>query len=291
MYERLEKCPSCNAKKFHNVSIIKDHSISGESFALVQCDSCHLLFTNPRPKQSEIWKYYQSENYISHSNKASSLKDILYKLVRTYTITQKIRLVKSLVNSPTLLDYGCGTGHFLKAAIKLNISSVGLEPTKNQIFERDNPLTAHICESINELKDTEFNVITAWHVLEHVHSLQQTLKELTKRLSKGGHMVLALPNQKSNDAELYKENWAGYDVPRHLYHFSKESLLHLTSQYKLKLIKTIPMYFDAFYVSILSEQYIGNRSSLLTGIKNGFNSNLKSRKNGQYSSIIYVLQK
>ena len=290
MYEKLEECPVCKHSQFTNYLICDDHSVSGESFALVKCDKCSLVFTNPRPEQSSLPDYYQSDQYISHTDKGNSLINFIYKLVRKYTITRKIKLIDKLNRGRgSLLDYGCGTGDFIKAANKKGWHAYGYEPDKDakNIASAKNP--DKILDKI-ENHNGPFDIITAWHVIEHVSELNKTIKNLKKILAPDGHLIIALPNHKSYDAAYYKEFWAGYDVPRHLYHFDQESIKSFASKFKLRLIHTLPMKFDSFYVSMLSEKYRGN-ANLLNAIKIGLKSNNKASNTNDYSSLIYIFKK
>lgn len=290
MYEKLEECPVCKHSQFTNYLICDDHSVSGESFALVKCDKCSLVFTNPRPEQSSLPDYYQSDQYISHTDKGNSLINFIYKLVRKYTITRKIKLIDKLNRGRgSLLDYGCGTGDFIKAANKKGWHAYGYEPDKDakNIASVKNP-----DKILNKIENHHgpFDIISAWHVVEHVSELNKTIKHLKKILAPDGHLIIALPNHKSYDATYYKEFWAGYDVPRHLYHFDQESIKSFASKFKLRLIHTLPMKFDSFYVSMLSEKYRGN-ANLLNAIKIGLKSNNKASNTNDYSSLIYIFKK
>ena len=290
MYEKLEECPICKHSQFTNYLICNDHSVSGESFALVKCSKCSLVFTNPRPKADALPRYYQSDQYISHTDKGNSLINIIYKLVRKYTLTKKTKLITDLNGKlGILLDYGCGTGDFIKLANKKGWHAYGYEPDEhaNNIASAKNQ--GKILDHLNG-SDLQFDIITAWHVIEHVSELKQTIKDLKKILATDGHLIIAHPNHQSYDATYYKEYWAGYDVPRHLYHFDQESIKSLASKLKLRLIDILPMKFDSYYVSMLSEKYRG-KSNLLQAMKIGFQSNNKARKNNEYSSLIYIFKK
>ncbi|WP_462253852.1 class I SAM-dependent methyltransferase [Ekhidna sp.] len=290
MYERLEACPSCEHKQFDNYMICDDHSVTGESFALVKCSNCDLVFTNPRPKEEALPKYYKSDQYISHTNKGNSLINIIYKLVRNYTLNQKVKLIKRLNGSSgTLLDYGCGTGDFIKIASNNKWQAFGYEPDEDARKIASEKNNKSILKSLKE-SPQELDIITLWHVLEHVSELKETARDLKKRLKKGGYMIVAVPNHNSFDAQVYKEYWAAYDVPRHLYHFDRVSIENLAKKLKLQVVETLPMKFDSYYVSMLSEKY-KNSGSLLRAIKTGFLSNKKARKSKEYSSLIYILQK
>lgn len=288
MYEKLEQCPVCRHTHFTNHLICNDHSVTSESFALVKCTKCNLVFTNPRPEKKNLGKYYKSDTYISHTDKANSLINILYKIVRKITLRQKLKLVSKYKSTGILLDYGCGTGDFLKKTIENGWQGFGYEPDDQARSIAEQKNINAIVQSTNDIE--KLDVITAWHVLEHVSDLADTIKELRKKLVDGGYLVMALPNHQSFDANHYEDLWAAYDVPRHLYHFDIGSLKQFVKQFKFKLIDIHPMKFDAYYVSLLSEKYKTN-GSIINAIKIGYLSNKAAKKTNQYSSLIYVLQK
>ena len=293
MYEKIDQCPICKAKSFDNHIICKDHSVSGESFALSKCQECEFVFTNPRPEKSVIQNYYDSADYISHTDKATNLTNIIYKQVRNITLNQKLSLINRLTKSRTILDYGCGTGEFLNHCQTNGWEVRGVEPNgqARQISIDKNGECA--VEKIEDLeKEIRYDVITLWHVLEHVHNLNKVLKKLEAKMTKKSHLVIALPNNHSFDQNLYQADWAAYDVPRHLYHFNQLTFNILANKHGLKLIETLPMKFDAYYVSLLSEKYKTGKSNFLRAFINGWKSNIwASKHNNNYSSLIYVLKK
>ncbi|MGW8123412.1 class I SAM-dependent methyltransferase [Roseivirga echinicomitans] len=292
--ETLEQCPLCDNRHFEHHSIVRDHFLSGEEFTLVECPSCHLIFTNPRPKQTEIGVYYKSTDYISHSNKIKNITSIVYKLVRTYTLRKKYQLIQSLLgNRPEIhhLDYGSGTGHFIDYTTKKGWISKGYEPDKNALQHNNKTTRKLILHTLDSIQLNTYDVITLFHVLEHVHNLNKTIELLINQLKPNGVLLLALPNHKSFDAQHYNTHWAGYDVPRHLYHFNRKSVNSLAEQYGFKIDSVAPMPFDSYYVSMLSEKYLGNSMTLIRGLFSGLKSNKKARANGEYSSLIYILRK
>lgn len=292
MFEKYSHCPLCKSGRFHNVQIVKDFSVSQESFAINECEECKLLFTNPFPTKENIGNYYKSEHYISHTNKSNSLINFLYKQVRNLTLGKKIGLIKGL-KAKSILDVGCGTGHFLEKAYKKNFKIKGIETDKTARENISTDIKQFILPSINDLPQNEnYDVITMWHVLEHLHNLQGSFSHLNKVLKKKGYFIIAVPNPASIDAKHYKEYWAAWDVPRHLYHFKPEQIKYLFKQHNLLLIKQLPMKFDSFYVSMLSEKYKGKGflNQIIFGMIYGFLSNFKASKN-QYSSLIYIGQK
>ncbi|MEQ8470249.1 MAG: class I SAM-dependent methyltransferase [Marinoscillum sp.] len=292
MYEKLEECPSCKYTKFSNHIICKDYSVSQESFALVKCDKCTLVFTNPRPDLEHIGQYYENADYISHTNKANNPINVIYKIVRNYTFHSKRKLIKTYTTGKRVLDFGCGSGAFINYLKSKNFQPEGYEPhpSTNQYAQDFTKLP--IYHDLKQLKKQEkYDAITAWHVLEHVHELRDTLKALRKRLTDQGFMFLALPNHSSHDATLYGPNWAAYDVPRHLYHFNPESFAILVKNCKLQIVDQIPMVFDSYYVSLLSEKHITGKTNILKAAKMGYLSNQSAHKTGNYSSLIYILKK
>ena len=290
----LKNCPVCNHDNFTPFISCKDHTVSAEVFNIVSCSGCNFKFTNPRPEDSIIGNYYKSEDYISHSNTKKGLISSLYHLVRSYTLGQKEKLLNKYVSRGTLLDYGCGTGMFLKKCRDRSWSVFGLEPDDGARSIAKS-FDLKLCENLNELnqlvEDRSLSAITLWHVLEHVSDLDNTLNLFRRKLKEDGVLIIAVPNYCSYDAKHYKENWAAYDVPRHLYHFNLDSVSNLLKNFAFKLIDTKPMKFDSFYVSMLSERYKTGKQSLINSFLIGLRSNLRAKKASDYSSVIYVFKK
>lgn len=290
MFDKREDCPACGHLTFHNFLICPDHSVSGESFALVQCQHCTHVFTNPKPEPNKLSSYYKSDTYISHTNRALNPIQWIYKLVRYQTVRNKERLITNLAGKTgELLDFGCGTGHFLNHCASKKWSVTGIEPddSARSIAQKEGCQVLTSIQGLNK----RFDIITAWHVLEHVPEPLETLKQLFGLLNPEGKIVLGLPNHKSYDAKKYGSNWAGYDVPRHLSHFNRTSLQSLAKRVKLKLDAVLPMPYDAYYVSMLSEKYSSSKLSPIKGLIAGRNSNIDALTSGEYSSLIYILSK
>lgn len=291
-YERLESCPICGKPEFKNKLIVEDKSVSHESFAIVQCAGCGFQFTNPRPGPAEIGRYYESDDYVSHNSGAAGLVNQAYKVARFFTMRRKVSLLNQLApRRGQLLDYGCGTGHFLAAAQSAGWQVAGLEPNARARAEASQRLGQPVGqESLASFAPGTFEAVTLWHVLEHVHALNATLAQLTALLRPDGVLLIAVPNVESLDAQHYRELWAAYDVPRHLYHFAPKPMTQLLKKHKLVLRDTLPMPLDAYYVSLLSEKHRAERAGgLLTVLKAGYKSNQYAEQHeGQYSSLLYV---
>lgn len=292
MYERIENCPTCNSKQFKNYLICDDHTVSKESFAITQCTNCDLLLTNPRPSKDKIGKYYASKDYISHTDKANNITNYLYKIVRNITFRTKRNWIQKQEGKKRILDYGCGTGQFLKYLKQHNWETTGIEPDSNARKIATQSPEVNVYSKIEELTKQKFDVITLWHVLEHVHDINKLLKSINKLLTQKGKLVIAVPNHESYDRKYYKEYWAAYDVPKHLYHFNTDTLTELMKQNSFKLLDIKPMKFDSFYVSLLSEKNRSGKTNLIKSFLIGLLSNRSAKKNNNnYSSLTYTFKK
>jgi len=292
--KKIKTCPICNEDSFNFLFSCKDYSTSKEDFTIVNCNSCNFIFTNPRPKEEALGKYYVSDNYISHTNTSKDLFEILYQIVRKYAILQKLRLVKKYSKTKKHLDIGCGTGEFLNACKTAGFKTKGIEPSKIARMQAINNYNLDISENtdLSQFDKDSFETITMWHVLEHVPDLNNTIDYFSRILEKNGAIIIAVPNLKSWDANYYGEYWAAWDVPIHLWHFSKRSISSLFKKWGFKLVKTQPMVFDSFYVSILSEEYKSGEKKFWKGVAIGLISNIIAffSKRG-CSSTIYVFRK
>jgi 2-polyprenyl-3-methyl-5-hydroxy-6-metoxy-1,4-benzoquinol methylase len=286
--ERL--CPACAAPVFTDLMTVKDHFLSKEDFLLLKCRNCYLVYTYPRPSEDTISDYYKSQEYISHSSTKKGIVNSIYTIVRNYTLNKKVRLVRSLVSGRQLLDIGAGTGHFIKRAQDGGFSVLGLEPDADarQVAKQENNVQLESKEELHSLQTESYDVVTMWHVLEHVYNLTADVKKIVSIIRTNGVLIIAVPNHTSFDAGYYEEFWAAYDVPRHLYHFSPETIKPLIEQFGLKLEKQLPMKFDAYYVAVLSEKYKGG--SIMNALRIGFLSNLRAGRN-KSSSQIYIFRK
>lgn len=292
--EKLLDCPVCDEGNLEPSGEIKDYFLSGEIFQMYRCMNCGLLFTNPRPEKKDLGRYYQSDDYFSHSKKKKGLITFLYDSVKKYALNQKYRLISKYKKQGSILDIGCATGEFLHYFKNQGWVTIGIEPAEQpRKFAIENySLEVKPEETIGKLNPGSFDVITMWHVLEHVPDLNQRMKEIHRLLKDDGLLTIALPNYLSWDANHYKGFWAGYDIPRHLYHFTPNTISKLLKKFNFSLIETIPMKFDAFYVSLLSEKYATGKMNYLKAFLNGWHSNRQAKKHeNNYSSLIYLAKK
>ena len=273
----------------------KDHTVSGEYFDLHHDKTLDLLATFPQPDVKKLPTYYKSETYISHTDASKTTVDKIYQWVKKYTLGKKLQLINSFKTpQKTILDIGCGTGDFLKVCKKNGWTVTGVEPNEKAKKIAEKKLNSHhntnLYSEINNLPKNAFDIITLWHVLEHVPNIEEYIIALKKLLKPQGVLIIAVPNFKSFDAKYYQQFWAAFDAPRHLWHFSKTSIQKLFAKEQMRLVKIIPMKFDAFYVALLSEKYKHGKNNFVKAFCIGCLSNFKAWRNKEYSSLIYAIK-
>lgn len=251
-----------------------------------------MVITSPRPDDDKLSRYYQSDDYISHSGQSNNIVNRIYLQARKYSLRWKLRLANSLKTSKTICDIGCGTGEFLRTMKQAGWAVSGVEPNPSARQKAEQNISQPVYESLQQATN-QFDLISLWHVLEHLPELNESLTKIIQLLKPEGRLLIAVPNHSSPDANHYQEYWAGYDVPRHLWHFNQKAMVLFLQKHGFTLEKTIPMKLDAFYVSMLSEKYMGNPgiSGLIKGFLNGFSSNQTAKKTGEYSSLIYIARR
>ena len=289
-------CPVCKGTQIQPRLSAKDYTVSNETFSILSCNDCTHLFTQNVAEQADIGKYYASENYISHSDTQVGFVNKLYHSIRKKTLQRKKNLIENETKKLTgsILDVGCGTGAFLNTMKLGGWKITGLEPDETARAKATSlyGIEPQPSEEIFNLSHNTYDAITMWHVLEHVHQLHGYVAQLKNMLTDKGKIFIAVPNYTSYDAAHYGEFWAAYDVPRHLYHFSPESMKNLVEQHGLSIKKMKPMWFDSFYVSMLSEQYKNGKGNLIKAFLIGLISNIKTLFNPKKcSSIIYIIEK
>jgi len=289
-----QQCFACDETLFQNHLLVKDYFLSKEDFQLIRCRNCGLLYTFPAPDPEIISAYYDSKEYTSHNTEKRSFKNVLYRLARRRALDLKLKMIHKHVRPGTLLDIGAGTGDFLNHCRNKGWSATGIEPN-NLARERamaEFGLEILEPQSMAAIPPASMDVITMWHVLEHLHDPAEQVKTNMKLLKTDGLLVLALPNYESWDANYYGKFWAAYDVPRHLHHFTQKSVMCLAEKSGLKIVEVQPLKFDAYYISLLSEKYANGKMNFLKAFFNGWRSNLSAKNNNfGYSSWVYLLKR
>lgn len=287
-------CPACGSSKIQPVLSAKDYTASGKTFSIWHCGDCSLRFTQDAPGADGIGEYYKSEDYISHSNTSRGLINRLYQAVRRKTLRQKRKLVCNITGKQQgrLLDVGSGTGSFVEEMKASGWQVIGIEPDEGARTVARHQFNCELkdLEALLTLSPHSFDVITLWHVLEHVHELPVHLLQLKTLLKDEGRLIIAVPNYTSFDGSVYQQFWAAYDVPRHLYHFSPLSMKLLIEKMGMKVLQEKPMWFDSFYVSLLSSQYQNKKTNWIGALWVAVRSNWKAVTNKEKcSSIIYII--
>jgi 2-polyprenyl-3-methyl-5-hydroxy-6-metoxy-1,4-benzoquinol methylase len=272
---------------------VKDHSVSNETFKLLHDVDLDMLETFPQPSLDKLPDYYKSEDYISHTDGKRNLFEKAYHFIKSIALKRKLKLINSVSNDDKhLLDFGCGTGDFLEIAQKNGWNISGIEPNEKarSIANKKTKDSVFDANHIYNLKESSFDVITLWHVLEHLPDLDAHIIQFKKLLQPDGTLIIAVPNFKSYDANHYSQFWAAYDVPRHLWHFSKTAISKVIAKHDLEVVNIHPMMFDAYYVSLLSEKYKSGTMNPFKAFWTGWLSNRKAKRTGEYSSLIYGIK-
>jgi 2-polyprenyl-3-methyl-5-hydroxy-6-metoxy-1,4-benzoquinol methylase len=293
--ENLITCLVCGSTLLSKELTCKDFVATGESFDLHRCNNCSFLFTNPRPRAIEIGLYYQSDRYVSHAGDKQNLSFMykVYDVVRDYSIKQKLKLIKSYHPNGKLMDLGCGLGYFLNGVVKdKTFDALGVDVSTEAIDYVKQKFGYAVLgeDKLDTIEEHSFDVITQWHVLEHVHLLNERMQQLKRMLKPNGTLFIAVPNSNSWDAKHYREFWDGYDVPRHLYHFNQKSFGLLMQKHGFEVIQTKPMIFDAPYISMRSEVLKESGLSFVRGAISGAVSTINALGNKNYSSLLFVVK-
>jgi 2-polyprenyl-3-methyl-5-hydroxy-6-metoxy-1,4-benzoquinol methylase len=278
-----------NSSKTKHFLNVKDYSVSGETFELLHDSELDMLITHPQPSLEKLPSYYESADYISHTDGKKSLFEKMYQFVKGIALKNKLKLINSESQKGTILDIGAGVGDFLVTAKNDGWNIIGTEPSEKAKTIAINKGVSFVSD-LSEIENQSLDVITMWHVLEHVPNLEHQMAELKRMIKPNGTIIIAVPNFNSFDANYYGKFWAAFDVPIHLWHFSKTAIQKLFSKHDLELVNVLPMKFDSFYVSLLSEKYKTGKMNYLKAFFIGWKSNRYGSKNSEYSSHIYVLK-
>jgi len=291
MEEVLVACPLCRSVTLKPFLESQDYFLSKERFTIVKCQDCGFLFTNPRPTMATSGSYYQSDEYISHNSSQGGLMPFIYRQTRKFAIRRKANLVKRFSKGKELLDIGCGTGEFLAFCQKQGFHCTGIEPgEKARNAARENSKLT-VWNDLFSMPDplSPFGCITLWHVLEHIYPLHESMERIKQLLDPSGVAIVAVPNPTSWDAKKYGKYWAAYDLPRHIYHFTSDTILKLADKHGFTVTHCFPQKLDAYYISLLSEKYLSGKMNPLRSMLNGFRSNWHAGSPDRgYSSQIYL---
>ena len=286
------KCPWCGSNKAQINLWLKDEFLTKKDFHICECLNCGLLYTMPRPSKEKIGAYYKSDEYYSHQENKKGFVPRLYEAIKKINLKHKFRLASRDLPVGKLLDIGCGVGDFLHVAENKGWQCTGVEPSEEarEIARQRIKGDLLYSEDLEQLSDQSFDLITMWHVLEHVDDLKWQVAQLQRLIKPNGRIVIAVPNYRSYDGRFYNAYWAAYDVPRHLNHFNKTVLTKIFKTSGLSLVCMDKLVWDAYYISFMSEQYKHHFMPLVRGVFRGLVSNAKARRSGEWSSLVYVFR-
>lgn len=286
------KCPWCGSNKAQINLWLKDEFLTKKDFHICECLNCGLLYTMPRPSKEKIGAYYKSDEYYSHQENKKGFVPRLYEAIKKINLKHKFRLASRDLPVGKLLDIGCGVGDFLHVAENKGWQCTGVEPSEEarEIARQRIKGDLLYSEDLEQLTDQSFDLITMWHVLEHVDDLKWQVAQLQRLIKPNGRIVIAVPNYRSYDGRFYNAYWAAYDVPRHLNHFNKTVLTKIFKASGLSLVSMDKLVWDAYYISFMSEQYKHHFMPLVRGVFRGLVSNAKARRSGEWSSLVYVFR-
>lgn len=286
------KCPWCGSNKAQINLWLKDEFLTKKDFHICECLNCGLLYTMPRPSKEKIGAYYKSDEYYSHQENKKGFVPRLYEAIKKINLKHKFRLASRDLPVGKLLDIGCGVGDFLHVAENKGWQCTGVEPSEEarEIARQRIKGDLLYSEDLEQLPDQSFDLITMWHVLEHVDDLKWQVAQLQRLIKPNGRIVIAVPNYRSYDGRFYNAYWAAYDVPRHLNHFNKTVITKIFKTSGLSLVSMDKLVWDAYYISFMSEQYKHHFMPLVRGVFRGLVSNAKARRSGEWSSLVYVFR-
>ena len=292
----ISLCPACGSERIHTYVSATDYYATGETFDVYECDACGMRFTQNTPIEAESARYYSSPDYISHTDINKGLFNRTYHAVRAIMLRRKAHLVMKALGSKEgrLLDIGAGTGYFAREMQRcgFSVEAVEINEAARKVAAEKAGITERPVSALATFESESFDAITMWHVMEHVYNLADEWQTLRRLLKSDGRLIIAVPNCASTDAQYYKESWAAYDVPRHLWHFSPHTMKLIAEQYGFRIMDIHPMPFDAYYVSMLSEKYRGHSPYFIRGMAFGIYSWFKAQCDKEKSSsLIYVMKK
>ena len=293
---KINTCPVCSGSRFKKVMVCVDRQATGETFTICRCTGCGLLITKNAPVESQIGRYYDSPAYIPHSDSSKGLMNRAYHLVRRIMLFRKLRLIRHAchIKRGTLLDIGTGTGYFPAYMLHKGWTVTAIEKSEQarRFAGRHFSVEVLPTEELFRQREEEYDAITMWHVTEHIEQLNETWEQIYKSLKRTGVLIVAVPNPRSYDAGVYGKDWAAYDVPRHLWHFTPSVMQQLGAKHGFILAERHTMPFDAFYISMMSERQQKHSLALLRGFWTGLRGLAASSvKKDKSSSITYVFRK
>ena len=295
-YQDFTPCPLCGASGQMPYADCIDFTVSKESFILLRCPQCGVVFTSNPPKESETIRYDTLDLKLKLGDSPRGLTDKLYYYVRHRMLRKKASIVESQSyrTGGTLLNYGAKTGYFSHYMERRGwkVTSIEKYHEERQFSLETFHHRMYDVSEMDRLTPETFDVITLWHVFEHCYNPNGLLNRFYRLLRPGGILLIACPNICSTDAMHYGANWAAYNVPRHLWHFNPTSLSNLLNKHGFTLMHRQKLSYDCFYISVLSEKNKNSKMPFLRGMWFGMRCWFISlARLDKSSSLVYVFRK
>jgi SAM-dependent methyltransferase len=288
-------CPLCKSTEISPLLTCTDYLVTREDFELCRCGQCGFIFTKDFPDEKDAGHYYESPDYISHTDSSRTIFEKAYRAARKVMLRRKRNLVLRICGLKTgfVLDIGSGTGHFLNAMKEAGWSVTGIEINDDarEYSSSHFGLDVYPPELMRTIPSQGYDCITLWHVAEHLNDLSGYFREIGRLIRPGGSLIVALPNSNSFDSGHYGRFWAAWDVPRHLWHFDPETFSMFSEKMGFDVTSVSVLPLDVFYISILSEKNKRSIAGAMTGIIKGmYFSFLAIFNKMKGSSMVYVLK-
>jgi 2-polyprenyl-3-methyl-5-hydroxy-6-metoxy-1,4-benzoquinol methylase len=293
----ISTCPVCGSPEFefsHYLNV-PDWLVSKENFELKKCGNCSFIFTANAPLLENAGPYYESEEYVEHTDTNKGLIYGVYHQARKLMLKFKLSNIRSYSKSTKLLDIGSGSGYFINYMKQNGYNVSGVEISDKAVALCKDKFDISVnspTEFLAEKLPKDFDIITMWHVFEHVYSFNEYFDILHKSLKENGHVFVALPNPNCFEAKHYKNYWNGFDTPRHLWHFTPKTFKQFAEGHGFEMISMKRLPLDPFFNAMVSSSY----KSGLKFLPYTFTIGLISFINGlinrdKASSLIYILKK
>lgn len=290
--EIIHHCKLCGSTKHKLIYEAEDH-FTQEQFSLIRCTNCSLIFTNPRPSQKELKRYYPPSYY---GDLGKRFHPVIENVVDLFRKRLGNKIDSYFPNRGRILEVGSGRGTLLYEMAEKGWTAMGTEYSENLAEEVKNAIGVRVYPT-PELKDcgfpdNYFDVVLCYHVLEHLPDPIDTLGEIHRIIQPNGLLVAAVPNIGGFTARLTNNRWFGIDVPRHLFHFTPKTLDRALTQNGFEIISrsTLSIEQDIFGFSQSILNYLGFPNNIFYDLIRSPSGRM--RHNFQYNwRILKPLQK
>ena len=240
------ECILCNSKKYFNtIETVTDRFDKSSQYQIQRC-RCGMISTNPRLDFEELSDHYKNKNY-HPQNRENRIFNCFYRIAQIFNNRSKKKLIQKYHCKGFLLDYGGGDGQFCRYMSRNNWNTHIYEP-----YLKISGIKGGFVSDKKEVKSGFYDVISMFHSLEHIYDLDDAFSLISRSLIEKGVLIVSVPNYNAAERPWFKSKWIAYDVPRHVHHFTIESIKKILDKYGFEIIDYRPMYIDTIYNIIMS---------------------------------------